>query len=220
MVRHSRAIAKVLNKFYEAQGREFPWRSPDRSAWELLLAEVLLRVTIATKVPAVWENLVMAYPRPELLAKEEVDALATMLEPLGLQHQRADELVRLADVVHEQCGDEIPRTEEELLKLPGIGPYSARAFLLAVGGPSAPPVDRNVVRVVSRVLGLDGPDDDLVEDVWETLLKDSPDPQGTFFGALDLSAALCRPVKPRCPDCPLAAYCETGRERADIEATA
>ena len=105
------------------------------------------------------------------------------------------------------------KNEEELLKLPGVGPDAARATAMAMSWESRPCIDSVSVRVIRRFLGkmaLILPDDQVAEVFYSRVPKDK---WGTInWAVLDLAAAICMPQVPRCSNCPIADDCKSGQQ--------
>jgi len=208
LARKRGAIISVVTKFGE-KGREFPWRESGRSAYEILMAEVLLKRTTATAVARVYSDVLRTFPRLTDLYFAPPDAIAEALTPIGLQYQRARSLKKLAIYLVEEEAGKIPRTLPSLLRIPGIGQYSARAILSFSTGIPAAVVDSNVERILSRVFS-----DSLFgrtslnsfQTIADSLL---PRKHRSFnLGMLDLAAQYCRPKNPRCNECPLRRLCD------------
>src|SRR5581483_3904133 len=83
------SVRGFFARFAKRANRSFPWRAPDTTPFELLTAEMLLVQTKAEDVARVWPTLMKRYPSPERLARAQALALSRLLQPLGLQNQRA-----------------------------------------------------------------------------------------------------------------------------------
>jgi hypothetical protein len=118
--------------FFEAYSRKsfrrFPWRTKRATAFQLLVAEVLLKQTKAEDVAALWPELIARFPTVTSLAKANETQLAEWLEPLGSQRQRAASLINMSRVLISEFGGEVPTQIEALLTIPGVGLYSAAAI--------------------------------------------------------------------------------------------
>lgn len=208
------AFQKAVLAWFAQNGRDFPWRSTD-NPFHVLIAEVLLRQTQAVRVASPYLEFIERYPDPHTLAKADVDALRRWFRPLGL-FRRADMLVKASQVLLKEHGGEVPRDLKSLLKLPGVGKYSARAILCLSFGEAVPMVDEASGRVLRRVLGIHAKrpaySDSKLLQTTETLV---PQPAATEFnlGLIDIAAAHCYPRKPNCFTCPLFSLCSFGRNR-------
>lgn len=199
-----------LLAWYDANARQLPWReSPE--AYRVWISEIMLQQTRVEAVKPYYERFLAACPNPPALAAIEDDRLMKLWEGLGY-YSRARNLKKAAAVICENFGGELPKSYEELLKLPGIGSYTAGAIASIAYGIAVPAVDGNVLRVLSRLL-LNNADILKPETKRETeaLLKAvmPKDRAGTYNQALmELGAVVCIPNgAPRCSVCPLASLC-------------
>lgn len=191
-----------LLRWAETNLRTFPWRS-ETTPYSTFVAEVLLQKTLAEKVPPVYEEFLSRYPDLKALESADEGELGRLLEPLGFQNQRATALIDAAT----ELGGEILDSEEALLELRYVGPYTANATLCFAFGRRRPVVDGNVVRIYNRVFGLDYKATD--DDAWtfaERVLPDE-DPQTFNLALLDFGAAVCRSSNPRCESCSMSEIC-------------
>jgi A/G-specific adenine glycosylase len=192
--------------WYRHRRRAYPWRvRPD--PYRVLVSEVMLQQTQATRVVPAFERFLARFPSIAALARAPRSDVVRAWSGLGY-NRRAVALSEAARSVVRDHDGLIPRTRTELLSLPGVGPYTAAAVAsLAFGEPVAA-VDTNVRRVVARaLLGMDG-EEAPAADVRGAAQRwlDRGDP-GAFNQALmDVGREVCRRL-PRCEACPLATGC-------------
>jgi adenine-specific DNA glycosylase len=171
---------------------------------------VLLQQTDAPRVASFLPEFFAKYPTCQRLAAARLDRLEKALRPLGLQYQRARRLKSLGKVLNERRR-RLPDSVAELSALPGVGPYVASAYLCTVKGMTEAPVDVNFVRLVTRLYGVatrrEPRRDPVVRQSVRRLVRASGDPRRFLWAAVDFGAALCRPQRPRCAECPLAHFC-------------
>ena len=148
-----RVPAGFFCRWYQFAGRDFPWRGRSISAFHVLLAEVLLRQSLADSVVPVWRNLVQAHSRADTVAATPVRHLEVMLRPIGLAHQRAGALVELSKALCRDYAGRVPESVAELLTLPHVGVYVAHAVACFAFGSQVAVVDTNVLRVFARLTG-------------------------------------------------------------------
>lgn len=194
--------------YYAAYGRSFPWRKENTSPFGILVAEILLKQTHANKVAKVWPSLVDQYRDADELAAADPRQLLTTIAELGFGNQRTSALIELASSIR-QAGD-VPDRVEDLLNLPYVGIYTAHAVACFAFDQRVPVVDLSVIRVISRVTGINAPTDirraPLVWDVaWAALPQQ--DVKEHNYGLLDFAAAICKPRGPICEGCVTAAEC-------------
>lgn len=198
-------------------GRPFPWRRDRTTAFQLLIAEVLLRQTKADDVVPVWRELVRKYPTPLSLSRAGTLHLQRTLRCLGLHNQRAEALVKVAQHLLRKCAGRVPRTLQKLQAIPHVGQYTAAALACFKFGQRVPIVDANVMRVLGRIAGSNyGNDLRRNKKVWEHAWCILPikDFKLHNYGILDFGAAICKPRKPSCPTCPLLSNCKFGSQSA------
>ncbi|MCK8061227.1 MULTISPECIES: A/G-specific adenine glycosylase [unclassified Fusibacter] len=201
-----------LVDWYHKHHRILPWRETD-DPYAIWLSEVMLQQTKVDTVIPYYTRFLKAYPTVRDLADADLDDVLKLWEGLGY-YSRAKRLIPCARMVVSEYGSKFPDSKNELLKLPGIGSYTAGAILGIAFNIKEPAVDGNVFRVVSR---LDRLKDDIAraktKDVFEgRLLKILPDDMRAFNQAImELGAMICTPKNPKCEECPIRTYCSAYR---------
>lgn len=197
--------------WYDAQGRSLPWRirPEDREAgavadpYAVWLSEIMLQQTTVPHAMPYWEKFLTHFPTVQDLAFAEQDEVMRLWAGLGY-YARARNLHKCAQVVTEDFGGTFPQTEAELLKLPGIGPYTAAAIAAICFGEATTVVDGNVERVISRLHAIKTPlpkSKTEIREKAESLTE--PDRPADYAQAImDLGATVCRPKNPDCEICP------------------
>ena len=182
--------------------RDLPWRET-RDPWKILVAEVMLQQTQAERVIPKWEAFLDAYPDPSACASSSLADVLRLWQGLGYP-RRARNLRATADAVIERHGGSIPADLDELLALPGIGPYTARAVLAFAFEHDVAVVDTNIARILARTTG-EQLTPKRAQTVADALV---PGGHGWVWNQviMDLGATVCRPV-PHCADCPLESTC-------------
>ena len=213
-------FAGALLEWYDANKRSLPWRDTG-NAYDTWISEIMLQQTRAAAVIPYFIRFTAELPDAAHLAECPADRLMKLWEGLGY-YSRARNLQKAAKRIMEDYGGSIPDTYQELLKLEGVGPYTAGAIASIAFGEKVPAVDGNVLRVTARILGSDSPIDDgkFRKTVWETLSDVMPDDRpGDFNQAMmDLGALICVPNgEPLCQACPLQFCCEACRQGRTAE---
>ncbi|MEQ4305361.1 A/G-specific adenine glycosylase [Plantactinospora sp. B6F1] len=204
-------LAADAIRWYDENARDLPWREPGIGAWPILVSEVMLQQTPVVRVLPAWRAWLARWPAPADLAADTPAEAIRMWGRLGYP-RRALRLHECAAAVLRRHGGEVPSTLEELLALPGVGDYTARAVAAFAYGQRHPVVDTNVRRLVARAVAGEpdaGPATrpaDLV--ATEALLPAVPERAARASAAfMELGALVCTARAPRCVDCPLAARC-------------
>ncbi len=148
---------RLILEFYQRHARDLPWRRPEASPWAVLVSEVMLQQTPVNRVLPVYWQWLTRWPAPRDLAAEPAAEAIRAWGRLGYP-RRALRLHAAAIVITDEHAGEVPGTVEQLLRLPGIGEYTARAVAAFAFGARVPVVDTNVRRVLARsVRGVDEP---------------------------------------------------------------
>jgi len=170
---------------------------------------MLLQRTRATSVAPVWTEIVTRWPSPASLAAADDDELRRVTSSLGLSW-RIRLLREAARAIARSVSGAVPDQEEELRKLPGVGPYAASATVIMAFHGSGLVIDNNVVRVLSRLLGTPG-GPEVRRRTWFARSVEPLAPTSRArevnLALLDLAATTCQPKRPRCHLCPLASRC-------------
>lgn len=199
---------KLLNWYHENRA-DLPWRR-DPNAYHTWLSEIMLQQTRLDTVIPYYHRFVQAFPTIESLADAPLEDVLKLWEGLGY-YSRARNLRRAAQVVVDEYGGSLPADVETLLKLPGIGSYTAGAIASIAFGAAAPALDGNVTRLFARLL--DMPDDITLlatrKKLWRIAEHWLPaHAAGDYNQALmELGQKICRPRNPLCSRCPIQAYC-------------
>lgn len=210
------AFRADLTEWHDANRRDFSWRDVDRSVYEVFVGEMLLRKTTAAAVEPIFEEFVERYPTIERLDEASVDDLAELLQPLGLHNKRARALKDIAA----DCTGGLPRSRDEFLDLPHVGPYIADATLCFGRDERRVVIDANVGRIFGRLLGRDfGSGHQLYgnDELREVVLEHLPESGYKEFNwaLLDFGALICTARSPACEDCFARDYCAYYSDEVD-----
>jgi len=172
--------------------------------WQVLVAEVMSQQTGIERVGPAWRSFVDRWPTPRHLADAGTHELLAAWAGLGY-NRRALALRESARTIVAEHGGQVPTTVDALEGLPGIGPYTARAVAASAFGVPVAPLDVNVRRVISRVLGIPVS----AAGLWVAAddLVSRADPGRWVDAVMDLASSVCTPRGPSCDTCPLAVMC-------------
>ncbi len=203
-------LAEAVPQWYREGHRSLPWRE-DNEPYHIWLSEIMLQQTRVEAVRGYYIRFLERLPTVESLANADDEKLHKLWEGLGY-YSRVRNLKKAAQVIMEQFGGKFPETHEEILSLPGIGPYTAGAIGSIAFNLKTPAVDGNVLRVMAR-LGADERPVDMPafkKEVTELLASVYPDRAGDFTqGLMELGATVCGPDKaPQCEICPCKTFCK------------
>ena len=197
--------------WYERAARELPWRRAGTGAWAVLVSEIMLQQTPVNRVLPVYDAWLARWPAPADLAAASAGEAVRMWGKLGYP-RRALRLHACAVEIADRFAGRVPESVDDLLGLPGVGAYTARAVASFAFGQRHPVVDTNVRRVVARAVlgqGNAGPPS-VTRDhaAVEALLPPDAATSARFGVALmELGALVCVARTPRCVECPIADRC-------------
>ena len=218
------ALRAAILDWYDREGRTLPWRvrPEDRAAgarpdpYAVWLSEVMLQQTTIAHGTPYWRKFLALYPTVEDLAAAPLDDVLTHWAGLGY-YARARNLHACARAVAD-AGGHFPDTRAELIKLPGIGDYTASTIAAICFDEPTTIVDGNVERVMARLHAVDTPMPRARRELKRLagVLSD-PDRPGDYGQAvMDLGATVCTPRSPSCLLCPWAQWC-AGRKTGEPE---
>ncbi|CAN5518291.1 A/G-specific adenine glycosylase [soil metagenome] len=202
-----------LIEWYDREKRDLPWRRA-KDPYAIWVSEAMLQQTqVATVIPY-WERWLATFPTVESLAAATDEEAMALWQGLGY-YRRCRFLRKGAEYVVRHG---MPTTAAGWREVPGVGPYTAGAIASIAFGDEAALVDGNVERVYAR-MGADAKTATaLNRAAWtwaeRSLLRERP---GDWNQALmELGATVCKPVEPRCPECPVEAFC-AARQAGEVD---
>lgn len=194
-------IRRRLLRWGRENGRDFPWRGPKTSAYEMLVAEMLLRKTRADSVASIYGNFLFEYATVRDLATASISSLEELIRPLGLFRIRARALRAMAVQILEQYDGEVPQGQQAIRSLPHCGRYIANAVLCFHFGEDRPVVDRGVERLLCRHFGFEGVTElHKANEMWDFMGRLLPPGRAREFNyaLLDYCAFVCTTSEDRC----------------------
>ncbi|MDA0229033.1 MAG: A/G-specific adenine glycosylase [Proteobacteria bacterium] len=205
------ALAAELLAWYGVQGRDLPWRAPlgvRPDPYRVWLSEIMLQQTTVTTVGPYFERFLGRWPRLLDLAAAPMDDVLHAWQGLGY-YARARNMLRCAQQIVQNHGGKFPQEEAALLKLPGIGPYSAAAIAAIAFERPATILDGNVERVIARLRQVEAPLPAAKKELRRLAAEITPAKRpGDYAQAImDLGATICTPRKPACALCPWQRAC-------------
>ncbi|MBP3088578.1 A/G-specific adenine glycosylase [Corynebacterium sp. sy017] len=200
-------LHKILLEWFAQNARKIIWRTPHTSPWGILLSEVMSQQTPVARVEPLWQKWMHTWPTPAALATADNAQILRAWANLGYP-RRALRLKECAQMIVEKHDGHVPQDVEQLLALPGIGDYTARAVAAFAFGHNVAVVDTNVRRVYARLIKgqflAQGARKAELADMQQLL----PEHNGPEFSVafMELGALVCTP-KPQCDQCPITAMC-------------
>lgn len=208
-------IVVPLLEWYDKQARVLPWRSKP-TPYRVWVSEIMLQQTRVEAVKPYFARFMKELPNVKKLAACPEEELLKLWEGLGY-YNRVRNMQKAAQILVKENKGEIPARFDELIKLPGIGKYTAGAISSIAFGIPVPAVDGNVLRVITRItadtrdIAKDSVKQSIAKDIQEIIPMRRA---GDFNQALiELGAIVCVPNGPaKCSECPVARLCEANRQ--------
>lgn len=199
---------KEITAWFKANKRDLPWRKSD--AWGVLVSEIMLQQTPVQRVLPIYQEWMERWPTPSELAKATPAEVITAWGRLGYP-RRALRLHQCAKILSTEMGNQLPRTESELRKLPGIGEYTAAAIVAFAFKESSLVLDINIRRLFSRLYrGEESPTSAPTKAERLEYATYIPEKNAHIWAAatMELGALICTAKKPLCGRCPVADKCQ------------
>lgn len=200
--------------WYVKNKRDLPWRET-KDPYLIWLSEIILQQTRVSQGLPYYEKFVSKYPTVDDLAKTDISDVLRTWQGLGY-YSRARNLHKCARIVLEEYGGTFPPGYNALLKLPGIGPYTAAAIASFAFGERVGVVDGNVFRVLARVFGMK---DDIssgkgISSFRKTANLLAPETNISEYnqGIMEFGAMVCTPKSPKCSSCQFNQECIARKE--------
>ncbi|MBX3052447.1 MAG: A/G-specific adenine glycosylase [Caldilineaceae bacterium] len=214
------SLAQRLTAWHAAQQRDLPWRAApagQRDAYTVWVSEIMAQQTRISTVIDYFNRWMERFPTLASLAAADQQEVLKLWEGLGY-YSRARNLHRAAQVVAKEYRGVVPDSRAELLKLPGIGAYTAGAILSLAYGQAEPILDGNVKRVLARLWDMERSIDETetTRELWrlaEEIVRAAPAGKAGAVneGIMELGGLVCTPQNPRCLLCPLADLCQAAQ---------
>lgn len=207
-------LRQQLLEWFWKNRRQLPWRQKP-TPYRVWISEVMLQQTRVETVVPYFQRFVETFPDVYSLAKADVQRVLKLWEGLGY-YSRARNLLEAAREIVSRFGGVLPRSYRELLKLKGIGPYTAAAIASIAFGEPVAVVDGNVIRVITRLFVIrEDPRKSAIRRKIAALAQALLEPEipGDWNQAMmELGATLCLPAAPDCENCPVRVFCRAKQE--------
>ncbi|MFW5777797.1 MAG: A/G-specific adenine glycosylase [Bacteroidota bacterium] len=202
-------FSEKLLIWFKKNQRNLPWRNT-HDPYKIWLSEIILQQTRIGQGIVYYNKFLEKFPDIYQLARASEDQVLATWQGLGY-YSRARNLHHTAKNIVDNYQGEFPTTYHELLKLKGVGKYTAAAIASIAFNKAVAVVDGNVLRLICRYFGIDKPIDRLsvskhIESIANELID--PDHPSAFNQAMmDMGATVCKPKTPSCQICPFLGEC-------------
>lgn len=208
----NKTLGNKLIEWYRQNKRDLPWRDTG-NAYDVWLSEIMLQQTRIEAVKPKFYLFKETFPTIEDLSKADDDLLLRVWEGLGY-YSRARNLKKCAQILVKEYNGKLPEEYDQLIKLPGIGPYTAGAIASIAYHKPHSAVDGNVLRIFARLFEItddirDTKTKDNIQTIIDNYLKKDPEQSSDFNqGCMELGEVICVPNgKPKCDICPIHEFC-------------
>ena len=204
-------VIEAICAWFDANGRDLPWRRPGTSAWGVLVSEVMSQQTPMSRVIGPWHEWMNRWPTPDDLAEEDSGEAVAAWGRLGYP-RRALRLHSCAVAIATEHDGVVPNSYDELVALPGIGDYTASAVVSFAFGGRATVLDTNVRRLIARAeSGIANCPTSVTraERIVADALVPDEDARAAKWAvaSMELGALVCTARSPQCEVCPIRDGC-------------
>lgn len=204
------ALQNALLHWFQENSRDLPWRRT-YAPYHIWISEIMLQQTQMDRAVSYFSRWLHHFPDIASLAAAREQEVLRLWEGLGY-YSRARNILRTADLLQRHYNDTLPEDHGALLRLPGIGPYTAGAIMSLAFNRDQPLVDANVERLFSRLFDLASPvkEKNSQAFIWQKATELLPRGKARFFNQalMELGALICLPRSPRCGQCPIQEHCK------------
>lgn len=203
-------ISTSIISWYKDHKRDLPWRDTT-DPYQIWLSEIILQQTRVAQGLPYFLKFVEHFPTIRQLAEASEEEVLTLWQGLGY-YSRARNMHYTAMYVSNQLNGKFPETYSKILKLKGVGEYTAAAISSFAFGLPYPVLDGNVYRVLARLFGIEAPIDKphgqrIFKETLNSIFDDK-NPALWNQAVMEFGAMMCTPKKPNCKECPVSQHCE------------
>tara|TARA_B100000780_G_C21086187_1_gene437584 strand:- start:316 stop:1317 length:1002 start_codon:yes stop_codon:yes gene_type:complete len=205
-------LPKKILAWYDNNKRDLPWRVSKKSKKNLyyrLLSEFMLQQTQVKTVLPYFKKFLLNFPTIDSLSESKEKKILKLWEGLGY-YRRARNLLASSKIIVRQYKSKLPKEYKDIIKLPGIGDYTANALLAFVYNEPTLAIDGNVKRVFSRILNKNESKIDFkkIIDINKKKLFKSKRNSDLAEAIMEFGALVCKPKEPDCSGCDLKTMCK------------
>lgn len=210
-----REVVRRVLQWYGSNARDLPWRRAEATPWQVMVSEFMLQQTPVARVREPWRAWIERWPTPSALAAAPAGEAVRAWGRLGYP-RRALRLHAAASLITSQHGGNVPANKQELLRLPGVGEYTAAAISAFAFSRREVVLDTNVRRVLSRIsagLAITPPAVTAAERAQAHVFLPRQGSRAARWSiaSMELGALLCTARAPRCASCPVSDLCRWRR---------
>ena len=221
MLKQEKQVNNSLLKWYSQNKRDLPWRKLCKNnlpnSYYIFVSEYMLQQTTVNTVKERFIEFINKWPNLEKLATASESQILKFWSGLGY-YSRARNLLKAAKIIKKNYNSKIPNNYDELIKLPGIGDYTAKAILGIAYNQPTMPTDANIERILVRLFAIDKPIIKIktkLKNLANTFIskKYSSDLIQSF---MDYGSSICLPRNPKCDNCKINKLCESHKNNLQL----
>jgi len=204
-------ICNILLDWFVKNKRDLPWRKT-YEPYHVWISEIMLQQTQMDRGVEYFKRWMLLFPDIESLASASEQSILKAWEGLGY-YSRARNIIKSTTLLIEKHNGQMPQDYDQLLALPGVGPYAAGAIMSIAFDRPCPVIDANVERLFARIGDIDKPmKDKAVYKSLQNMLgaivkREGLSPRDFNQGLMEFGALVCTPKNPECASCPIQEYC-------------
>ena len=221
MFKHETQVKKFLLKWYSVNARILPWRKKANKTlanpYFVFVSEYMLQQTTVNTVKNKFNDFILKWPSVNKLARITEPEILKFWSGLGY-YSRARNLLKTAKIINKSFKNKIPQTYDELIQLPGIGDYTAKAILGIGFNKSVMPLDANIERILVRLHAIDQPIikvKNKLKDLANKFISDKYS-SNLIQSFMDYGSAICLPRNPRCNICGMNKFCQSYKKNLQL----
>ncbi len=221
MFKHETQVKKFLLKWYSVNARILPWRKKANKTlanpYFVFVSEYMLQQTTVNTVINKFKDFIIKWPSVNKLARITEPEILKFWSGLGY-YSRARNLLKTAKIINKSFKNKIPQTYDELIQLPGIGDYTAKAILGIGFNKSVMPLDANIERILVRLHAIDQPIikvKNKLRDLANKFISDKYS-SNLIQSFMDYGSAICLPRNPKCNICGMNKFCQSYKENLQL----
>ena len=207
-----RQIQSIFLNWYKKNKRDLPWRALQRNKlpnpYYVFVSEYMLQQTTVETVKKRFDEFILKWPTIDALASISNTSILSFWSGLGY-YSRATNLLKASKIIKKNFMSKIPKNYNDLLALPGIGDYTAKAILGIAYNKPVMPLDANIERIISRIYGFQLPimkiKRELKEKSYSLISKNLTTQLIQAF--MDYGSIICTPRNPNCINCLIQSKC-------------
>ena len=222
MFNQENQVKKFLIEWYSANARSLPWRKKRKNnllnPYFIFVSEYMLQQTTVNTVKNKFEDFIIKWPNFEKLAQATEPQILKFWSGLGY-YSRARNLLKAVKIIKKKFNNKLPESYDELINLPGVGDYTAKAILGIAFNKSVMPLDANVERILVRLHAINTPTVKV-----KTKLRDLADRFKTkkfssnlIQSFMDYGSEICIPRNPKCNICTINKLCQSYKQNLQLQ---